>query len=78
MCAIFRTLSFNYPLFNLKSNYDLWLKTEKRQKCGRNVAFSPRIGHFGRESATVDKKEREPEFERKKMVGIERFELSTF
>ena len=23
MCAIFRTLSFNYPLFNLKSNYDL-------------------------------------------------------
>lgn len=54
---------FNYPLFNLKSNYDLWLKTEKRQKCGRNVAFSPRIGHFGRESATVDKKEREPEFE---------------
>ena len=53
----------DYPLFNLKSNYDLWLKTEKRQKCGRNVAFSPRIGHFGRESATVDKKEREPEFE---------------
>ena len=33
------------------------------KKCGRNVAFSPRIGHFGRESATVDKKEREPEFE---------------
>ena len=58
-----RTYNFNYPLFNLKSNYDLWLKTEKRQKCGRNVAFSPRIGHFGRESATVDKKEREPEFE---------------
>lgn len=27
------------------------------------MAFSPRIGHFGRESATVDKKEREPEFE---------------
>ena len=27
------------------------------------MAFSPRIGHFGRESTTVDKKEREPEFE---------------
>lgn len=33
------------------------------KKCGRNVAFSPRIGHFGRESATVGKKDREPEFE---------------
>ena len=33
------------------------------QKCGRNVAFSPRIGHFGRESVTVGKKDREPEFE---------------
>lgn len=33
------------------------------QKCGRNVAFSPQIGSFGRESATVGKKEREPEFE---------------
>lgn len=60
---VFTIQKANYPLFNLKSNYDLWLKTEKRQKCGRNVAFSPRIGHFGRESATVDKKEREPEFE---------------
>ena len=84
MCAIFRTLSFNYPLFNLKSNYDLWLKTEKRQKCGRNVAFSPRIGHFGRESATVGKKNGNPSLSSdsrnfgKKMVGIERFELSTF
>lgn len=29
------------------------------------MAFSPRIGHLGRESATVGKKIREPEFELK-------------